>query len=502
MAAALQNAVYPIALCAYPLVLVGVHSRPHVDFFEDGHDLLTASEMLRGERPYADVLPTHGFLADGGIDWMAMKLGADDAGKVIAVRRVVAVASVGAMYFVTVAATGSGAAGCLAVLLAFAFFPASTFWWRVAPALASLAACAAAVRLRSERWLVGAGAALALALLTSVDFAAYTAIVVLFVIVRWPARLRAAARTAAGFGIVLLPAVAMFAVAGFAVAFFSGTMEIVRAGRVFVNGAFEVPECLRSASALIWQLPSSPCFSSVLWVVAVVLSAIGLARSPFRMRRADALWIVGVWLAVTGLAWAERQHAYYQFALTPFVVGALFRFRKHRAAIVAIAVALILLARPFAHLFDVATPLRRAGGLPAAGWVEVRRPPRAAGAVVDPQTAAGLVVMDSYLRTQMRPDDTFFDFANAAILYYLFNRDCPIRQVAVPFYEGESRQREIIAVLERNRNIRAALIDFPGSFSNIDGIPNAERAPLVWRYLQQNFVPALQQEGVVIWKRP
>lgn len=501
MAAALRMVIYPVALCLYPIVLIGVNSDPHVNVFEDTHDLLAASEMVRGEKPYIDVLPTHGFLADGGIDWVAMKFGADDAGKVMRARMIVATASVAAMYFTALAATGSSAAACLAVFLAFALFPGSTFWWRVGSALFSLASLVCAVRLRSERWLIVAGAFLGLTLLTSVDFAAYTAIVVLFVVARWPARLRAAGLTGVGFAAVVLPAIALFALDGFATAFFRGTVEVVRAGRVFVSRAFEIPECLRSPSALIWQLPDSHCFSAVLWVVAVVLSAAALARSPFRMRRGDAVWIVGVWLAVTGFAWAERQHAYYGFALTPFVVATLFRFRRHRSTVTAIAVALILLVRPFAHLFEVATPLRRAGGLPSAGWVEVHTPARAGHAVFAPETATGLAVMDRYLRSQMRPGETFFDFANAGILYYLFNRDCPIPQIAVPFYEEESQQREVIAAIDRNRRVRAVLLDFPGSFSDIDGVPNSQRAPLVWEYLQQHFAPALEQDGVVIWKR-
>jgi len=497
----LAFAVYPIALSAYPLALVGVHSVPHVDFFEDAHDLVPASEMLRGERPYTDVLPTHGFLSDGGLDFLFMRFGAADIGQVLAARRVVAVAGVAAIYFVALGATGSGAAGCLAVLLGFALFPASTLWWRMTPALLGVAAFAAAVRLRSEAWIGAAGAALGLALLTSVDFAAYTAVLAVIVVLRWPRRLRAAAAAGAGLGIVLVPALAAFAAGRFFVDFFRGTLDIVRSGRVFVGGAFPIPECLRSPGAMIWQLPSAHCLSAVLWIVATVVTAAALARSPLRMRRSDSVWMVGVWMAVAGVAWAERQHAYYEFALSAFVISALFLFRRHRATVAALAVALALLARPFAHVFDVATAMRRDSGVATADALTVPEIPRARDALFPPQTAAGLRVMQRYIATNLGPRETFFDFSNAGLLYYLFDRDCPIRQVAVPFYESADAQRQVIAALQRNAHVRAALIDFPPSLSAIDGVPNRARVPLVWQYVQQNFLPAADEAGVVIWKR-
>ena len=47
----------------------------------------------------------------------------------------------------------------------------------------------------------------------------------------------------------------------------------------------------------------------------------------------------------------------------------------------------------------------------------------------------------------------------------------------------------------------AALMAFPGSNNSVDGISNADRAPLVADYLKQNFKPAFDQDGVVFWVR-
>ncbi|HMC20501.1 MAG TPA: hypothetical protein VKL19_01515, partial [Thermoanaerobaculia bacterium] len=106
-----------------------------------------------------------------------------------------------------------------------------------------------------------------------------------------------------------------------------------------------------------------------------------------------------------------------------------------------------------------------------------------------------------YVSSQMRPNDTFFDFSYSALLYYLFDRNCPIPQVGVPFYESEEAQQKVIAALQRNGTVRAAVIEFPGGMPQIDGVTNWQRAPLVWRYLQENFAPALNENGVVIWRR-
>src|SRR5438132_1263374 len=248
-ARALAFIVYPLALTAYPLTLLGINSPPLVDFFEDGHNFVVASEMLRGEKPYADILPTHGFLADGGFDFICMKAGGDTIGKVLRARRILAVMNIGSMYFVALAATGSGSAGCLAVFLAFALFPTSTIFLRSVSALVSLASSVAAVRLRSQRWLAVAGVMLGLTFLTSVDFGVYTAIVMLVVIVRWPQRRRAAAAAAIGFVSVVIPALLLFAVGRFAIDFFRGSLEVVRMGRVFISGPIDI-DCLRSLSAI------------------------------------------------------------------------------------------------------------------------------------------------------------------------------------------------------------------------------------------------------------
>ena len=87
------------------------------------------------------------------------------------------------------------------------------------------------------------------------------------------------------------------------------------------------------------------------------------------------------------------------------------------------------------------------------------------------------------------------------MLYYLCDRDCPTRQIEVAFYEPERLQREVIAAIERNPRIRAAMVPSADDGTGVDGVANPTRAPLVWQYLQQHFVPDYAEGGVIFWRR-
>jgi hypothetical protein len=496
----LAYVAYPIALAAYPIALFGIGSAPAVDVFEDSHNLLPAAEMMRGERPYTDIIPIHGFVADAAVDFAVMKAGGDSVGSVLRVRRVIGSLTLACIYFIALAATGSSAAGCLASLLAIALFPWSTIWLRPIPALAALAFCAVYVRTTANRWMTWAGGAIAAALLTSLDFGLYSLAVAVIAAVRSRRRGEAARALASGFAILVVPAIAMFAIFGFATDFFRVSFALFRNATPYVIGPTLIPDCLRSFALLATQFSDPHCLSALIWVIAVITTAVAVTRRRVHAR-SDAVWYIGLWMTAAAASWIERIHAYYEFAAPAFVVSALFLLRRRqRTAAIAIAVAVIFLARPFAHVFDAATQLRRSG---ARSLEEKREPavmPRAGGAAFTSDTTAALGSVRKYL-SSMRAADTFYDFANAGLLYYVFDRDCPIVYPEVPMYEREDQQNAVIQSIDRNRSVRAVLIAFPGAYSDIDRIPNRLRAPLVWQYIEKNFEPAVDENGVVIWQR-
>jgi hypothetical protein len=517
--------VYPLFAFAYPLALLGIGSPVVLDFFEDGHELLPAAEMLHGKRPYADVVPAHGLASDGALDLLVMKSGHTSTSDLLRVRRVARCAVFPAVYAVALAATGAAEAGLLAVLLAIALFPGMGL--RPALALFVLAAAAMATRRRSPRWLAATGAGAAVAFLGSPDFAACSAIVATVAAVRsirrggrgptglgaaalpaaWRSRLAPLApiaALAAGAALAAAAILIVFAARGFAGAFLRVIFfELPAAGQAYVIGPLAGPDCLRTLaiSPASWVQPQ--CVTALVWMLAVVATAAALTRPPLAAARGDGVWLIGLWIALAGAAYAERRHAYASIAMAPFLVSALFLLARRRARYAAVALALVVawLANPLGHVFALATPLRASGGATAGGAVEIRSIPRCRGVLLDPALRPAIESAARFVDGRLRPGETWFDFTNHPILHYLFDRHCPMRHSEIPFVESAAAQREIVAMLERDRSVRAALVAFPDWFTAIDGVSNQVRAPLLWRYLQEHFEPAFDDHGVVFWTR-
>jgi hypothetical protein len=235
----------------------------------------------------------------------------------------------------------------------------------------------------------------------------------------------------------------------------------------------------------------------IAWCGIVIATAVLLARP--RRRSTEPFVIAGVWVAVAVVSYAERHHLYFIDVIAPMLAGGTFVAIRKRAALAPVLVAaLIIASMPTTHI-GVLGWVRRQRGPVEEGWTEVRDVPRARGALIRNVEAAELASVRKYVDLTLQRDDTFFDFTNRAIFYYLLNRDMPIRHVEVAYYEREAEQRAVIAAIERNPKIRAALVP-PGGVA-VDGIVNQARAPLVWQYLQEHFYPDFEEGTVVFWRR-
>jgi hypothetical protein len=302
----------------------------------------------------------------------------------------------------------------------------------------------------------------------------------------------------------VIPLLIICAALGFAGAFVrTSLVEVIGSGSVYVVGPLEAPEGLRTLALFITRLEDYQTLAAISWIVALIAAAAALSSSPFRARRSDAVWMIALWIVLAGASFVVRRHFYFAFALGPLLVGAILAARRHsRPAAIALTIVLAFFAKPFSHVFDVALPLRRSGGVtPPQGWTELTSIPRARGAVMDARTKAGVESVQRFINTSMKADETFYDFASVGVLYFLFDRDSPARHPTVPAYGTEALQREMIEALEKNRRVRAALIAFPTAYPDVDGVHNRDRAPLIWQYLQKNFRPAFDENGVVFWVR-
>jgi hypothetical protein len=503
LAAMVAWVVYPVFVVAYPLAVVGVDSPTPLDFFEDGHELLPASEMLAGKLPYAEVVPTHGLLSDGGLELAVMKSGHTSLGDLLRVRRIVHCATFAAVYAIGWAATGVPEAGLLAALLSVFLVPGWPLGLRPGLALAALAAAVAASRLASWRWLAAAGALVPLAFLASPEFAFYSGVVAAAVAATMPRRGRAFIALAAGAATVGMAILIVFSACGFAGAFLRTTLvELPAAGPAYVPGPLVAPACLTTLTAPRLQV-GPHCLEAILWILIVIATAAAIATRPAVRSPLNGIWYIGVWVAVAGLSYAERRHLYAGYALAAFLVSALLVLAQRRGRSVAVLPALVILwlANPLGHVFETLTPPRLNGSHTATGTVEVAGVQRARGGLIEPGLRGPIEIVRQFSAHRLQPGETWFDFTNNSTLYYLFDRRCPVRYQEIPFAETVPFQNEMIATLERDHSVRAALVAFPTSASAIDGVPNSARAPLVWHYLEEHFVPALAEGGVVFWIR-
>jgi hypothetical protein len=475
----LRRIIYPIVVFLYPMAAIGLPPHVVANFFEDGHGVPVASEMLRGERPYTDIIPTHGFIEDGGLYFVATKVGLGSLPDLLTTRLVVGFLSGVAIYCLTLAVTGTPNMALLGTFLMFSMYPGAMIWLRPCAAIFALAATVAATRLRSRRWFIGAGALVVVAYLVSIDFGLYSAIVALFAAFR----ARALRSLTIGVAAAAIPTLLLFAIFGFALDFIRVNItEILGSHSVYFVHPLEIPDALRSP-ALIGHLANG--LMPLTWFLALLTTCAALSRSPLRSRRSDGPWLIGVWMVVAAASLIERGNSYYFVVGAPFLFAAIWALRRHaRTLATVLMVVVVLLAEPVRHVIAVIPELRHAREEP----------------LFEPTVARSIHAAQRFTGT-LKPQDTFVDFSNSAMLYALLNRDCPLRQVEVANYQSEEGQSEVIARIQKNAHVRAALILFPGSLQTVDGIPNEDRAPKVWTFLKKNFTPVFQEDGVVFWKR-
>jgi hypothetical protein len=509
--------LFALALMASMSVL-SAERAPRLDIFEDGHWLMPANEMLHGATPYRDTVPGHGFLNDGLLESVVIRLGAENAGSVLFVRHSLAMLLAPALYAVALALTASGEVAMLTVVAAAAMLLTGTSIpgavsvlesnapLRTLPSLFALACCIAAVRRRDPRPFVLAGALAVLGTLTSVDFGAYAFLVIAVAIIRFgPNRKRAALNAAGG-------AAAFAAVCGVAMLATGSLLPFLRVT------LFEIPKLTEPYALQFFYWPPQhdaiigiPDFLAglfmprVSWIVVWALVAIGTAaavaatRPPHRL--ADPMIVAGSWVVLEAISFGERAHAIFMPVALAVIVATIYAVRRNRTLFAAAVLALAVMCTPTQMLLRYGARLRSHGPL-TPELVRYDTLPRARGAWIDSRNVQRLALLQLVAARTLGPDDTFFDFANMPGLHYLLDRRNPIRHPEAPFYETEELQREVISAIDRNPRVKLALVQFTNRDDVwIDGVPNAVRAPLVAAYVHEHFRPLLARDGVEIWLR-
>jgi MFS family permease len=394
-----------------------------------------------------------------------------------------------AMYAVGTAASASPAAGILSFLFYRSVAAGHIGSLRSAVALFTLALMLKAVRRRSQRMLAFAGAMTALAMLTSLDYGTYAlvALLVTSVILR-------SKRGVIGVLAVAIPIALILAINGIFGDAIGRTLALLENTAAYNIGFVTLPQPVLAARyfpEVLLGFLERTAFFYALWLIAVVF----LATVPLR-RRVAPLFIVACFMIACGVSYAERHHLYQQFAGVPFVfAGTAMLLRMRNKACGYLAAALLVIVAGITPQFAVMSMLRTHEGPLDDSVVALD------GALFNKADAARVVKLRTFFAQNLGPTETFFDFTNRALLYFLLDRRCPVPLNEVACYEPAYAQREVIARLERSPEVRYALVPVHELDTAIDGIPNATRAPLVWAYVQQHFALAFNDGDVAIWKR-
>jgi hypothetical protein len=513
--AALRYVIYPLAAYAYLSATsqLAADGMPRADLFEDQQHVMPAAEMLRGEKPYRDIIPAHGFVQDALVDYAAFRTGPVTLGRALKFRGVISGTIVIAHYALVTAATASPELGLASTFLAMLLGTAGGSI-RVLPAIATLALIAYALRRRDPRWLAAAGASVVVCILTSLDHGAYTLIALAIAVIRFPSnRKRALVSAVIGCGTAAIVAFAAMALDGIAIDFVRVTIfEIASLGPVYTLTVFDAPPALQQINNIpevLGALLDKSAWLYVFWPVMMLLVVVAVTSrpplSPRRRAHREAFLIIAIYGVITAISYAERHHLLWLFVAAPLITIATFRmFRSRNPIMRALAPALVVIAvmigQPTAHIAIVGA-LRRARG-PLDSDARELALPRARGALSKSSDAAVIDVVQRYAASHLKSDETWFDFTNRGNLYFLLDRDCPMRQLEVAFYETVDRQRDVIRRIEQNPRIRFALMPpDPIDDTAVDGVPNRVRAPLVYDYLRQHFTPDHEEGGVHFWTR-
>jgi len=511
---ALRYVVYPLAAYAYLSATsqLAAEGMPRADLFEDQQHIVPAAEMLRGEKPYRDIIPAHGFVQDALLDYVAFRTGPVTLGRALKFRGVISGTIIIAHYALVAAATGSPEVGLASTFLAMLLGTAGGSI-RIFPAIVTLAFIACAFRRRDPRWLAAAGVGVVICILTSLDHGAYMLLTLFIAALRFGGdRKRAFTFSAIGGGAAAVIAFAAMALYGIAVDFVRVTLfEIASLGPVYTLTPFSAPLSLEKIGFLpevLGALFDKSAFLYVFWplmLLCVILAITSKATlTPRRRGQREAFLIIGIFGVITAISYGERHHLLWIFVAAPLISITIFRLFHSRAPLAraaapAVILIALMMAQPTAHI-AITGALRRMRGSMEKKWQEMALP-RAQGALSRASDAAVIDIVGRYAASHLKPDETWFDFTNRGNLYFLLDRDCPIRQIEVAFYETAERQREVINRIEQNPRIRFALIPGDPDTTAVDAVGNRVRAPLVYAYLQEHFTPDYEEGGVIFWRR-
>lgn len=499
-----------------------------IDFFEDGQWLGTASDMLAGKVPYRDTFPLHGFLADGGLDWLLFSLLGPSLALSRSVHFFVGVLFHPSLYLVAAAATRRPWLAATAIPLNFGLATQIVADRPVFPLLA-LAAFLWAIDAPARRGRAfAAGVLSAIGLMYALEFGTFVVLaeVAALALYRFPMRgsnQRVVATRSWGLGLalVLVPFAAILAG-------FSALLPFLR------TSFYDLPHWIHSVwgmdfpapwtvAAGLWKgspyrvgaLAIGPGVAKRLYLDPL-LGGIGVVVAmAFRRRLSSpATTLRLLTLSLACAAWfryvVARLHVEVGDALTgPLLLTLLVVGHEALAPSLSIhgrrrlAVALTLVGcvagiamNAVARTAAVVADARRyTGRMANRSGLVLLEGERGGSALVAAGQAREIAALDDWARASLPRDAAILELTNRPALYFLLRRRNALRFYQVPMVRPF--QQEVIAELRR-RPPAAVLLQHDTPFDTTDGVPNPIWIPQVWRYIDETYPRRIRVGETVI----
>jgi hypothetical protein len=494
-----------------------------LDLFEHGHWLAPASDMLAGKVPYRDTFPMHGFLADGGLDYLLFRLFGPSYRLSLDARMVLVTFFHPAVFLVAAAATRRPVLAALAIPLNIGMSIAVVADRPVVPLLALAAFLWAIGDERSKARAFTAGLLGGIGLLYSLDFGTFVLIaeVLTLVACRFVFRENDGSRP--------IRAAAYFVgLAAVAVPWFAYLVAVGALGAFLKASFVDLPRLFESTWGLHFPAPWELLRE---WVQGHPYYAEGVPIGPAVAKRfylAPVFGAVGLGLALW--TWRRRKPAAHTLRVLVLSLACLgfYRyvvFRFHLGAGNALTGPLFLLLLVTVH--ELSGRRRRVGAAlavvgvlaafsmngpgrllavfrNAADYGERTAPPptmvpltlpRGGGILVPRDAAESLGQLLAFVDAHAPPGAPVLDLSNRAGIHFFARRPNPTRFTEVP--PMAAFEDEVLADVERHRP--ALVILESGTWLDaIDKIPNSRRIPRVWAWVEENYPVRLKVAGSTV----
>lgn len=500
-----------------------------INLFERGHWLGPASDMLAGKIPYRETFPVHGFLSDGGMDFLLFSLLGPSFLASLNAHHFLGILFQPALFLLTVAATRRPLLAVVSIPLNVGFATAIVADRPVLPVL-SLAAFLFAIGDERRRIpALVAGLLGGIGFLYTLDFGIFVlaAEIAALVFLRFARRGGGAPSFRAslyflGLAAILFPFAGYLTAVGALLPFLRTTFIDLptQIGRVW---GWDFPSPIELGRAWIAGEPYRIGDLTVGWGIAkrlyltAILGSTGAALAIFLDRRYGSLAAAGRLLALSIACLLSFRYVIARlhleagnaltgplFIATTFVLYELLRRRRSRQRWPAIAFTGLYLAAaiamnvPLRTITLVRSAAQFGSRLSSTVGLTPLNTPRGDGVLVWGADASEVEALVRYFDRETPLDSVLLDLTNRPGLYFFLRRLNPTRFYQVPLMGPF--QDEVLADLERNPPA-AILLETGTALDALDGLSSAKRIPRVWEFVAIRY-PKRERVGSTLVALP